>query len=924
MLSPGDRLGHYEIVSPIGAGGMGEVYKARDTRLDRPVALKVLNARARTDEDGKRRFAQEARTVSALNHPHIVTVYDIGSQDGIDFIAMEYVSGENLARRIDGKPMPVPRVLRYAGQIADALAAAHAGAIVHRDLKPANIMITERDEVKLLDFGLAKLGERTLSDEDATLTVLPQTMAGTLVGTAAYMSPEQVEEKPVGPEADVFAFGVVLYEMLTGARPFQGRSRIATMTAILHSEPPPVQDAAPDAPIELEHLVRLCLQKDPERRPREMKDVRTALEGIQIFSNSGVLSTARWQLIPPPRSRKPWWIGGAALAILASAALWYTGVLRRGSQSPVAREKVLTRLTSDPGFSGFPALSADGKLMAYASDRSGEGHLDIWVQQTEGGGEAIRLTNDDTDSYVPVFSPDGSKVAFRSEREGGGIYVVRSLGGQPRLLAANGRRPRFSPDGKWIAYWDGATGMGFVPGAAQVKLVPAEGGTPQAVRPDFALSAYPIWSADGSMLLFLGRRDSNVEPPVIDWWITPVGGGTPIATGAVGMLKARKLTPVPGDPAILPAVYSGDQVLFAAKLGDSTNVWDVTIPPNQGRVIGEPLRRTSGTNSEVQPTVSAGATVFASLTLTTGIWSVNWTGRGAAGLPGEMNRVTHGVSMDGYPSLTADGGRMVFISGRSGRPNVWLRDMRSGKETQLTAGTVSEMQPKISADGSTIAYAEDQPRPRKLQVVRAGAGGRFGTPQRLCEDCGIPTGVSRDGSLLLLEDGAARSPVLMDRRTGNRQQVLQAPDRWNIYAARFSNDGNWISFHSDLGRSGVRQIGVARLQPGLAPIPQAQWVAITDGKSMDREAVWGPGDNVLYFLSEREGFRCIWAQPLDPFTKQPRGAPFPVAHFHRISRSLGSMPGTVAAIALSVLPRQLVFALGEVSGNIWVQRDEGH
>ena len=819
MLSPGDRLGHYEVVSPIGAGGMGEVYKARDTRLDRPVALKVLNARARGDEDGKRRFAQEARTVSALNHPHIVTIYDIGSQDGIDFIAMEYVAGENLARHINGSPMPVHRVLRYAGQIADALAAAHARAIVHRDLKPANIMITARDEVKLLDFGLAKLGERTLSNDDPTMTVLPHTQVGTLVGTAAYMSPEQVEELPVGPEADVFAFGVVLYEMLTGMRPFQGNSKIATMTAILHTEPPPIQQTVPDAPVELEHLVRLCLQKDPNRRPREMKDVRTALEGIQIFSNSGVLSSSRLQLIPPRRGRKRLWIAAGALAVLIAAASWYTGLWQRGATPALPGDKVLTRLTSDPGFSGFPALSADGRLMAWASDRSGEGHLDIWVQQTEGGGDAIRLTSGDTDSYEPAFSPDGSKVAFRSERDGGGLYVVRSLGGQPQFLAPNGRRPRFSPDGKWIAYWEGSSGMGFVPGAAQVKLIPADGGAPQAIRPDFAFSSYPVWSADGSRLLFLGRRDPNVEPPEIDWWMMPAGGGPPIATGAIAALRTRRLTPVPGDPAIFPAVYSGDQVLFAAKLGDSTNIWEISIPPKPGRVTGEPQRRTSGTNTEVQPATAGSTAVFASLTLTTGIWSVNATGRAAPAESGELSRITHGVTMDGYPSLTADGARMVFVSSRSGRPNIWLRDMRTGKESQLTAGTMAESQPKISADGSTIAYVEDQPRPRKLYLVRSASGGRFGTSQRLCEDCGIPTGLTRDGSVLLLEEAVARSPVLMEWRTGKRRPATEAPDRWNIYAARFSHDGNWLSFHTDLGKSGVRQIAVVRLKPGFGDRP---------------------------------------------------------------------------------------------------------
>ena len=539
-----------------------------------------------------------------------------------------------------------------------------------------------------------------------------------------------------------------------------------------------------------------------------MKDVRTALEGIQIFSNSGLLSTSRLQLVPPSHGRRRLWTAAATLAALAAGGLWYTGVLRRNAP-PLSRDKVLTRLTSDSGFSGFPALSADGKLMAYASDRSGEGHLDIWVQQTEGGGDAIRLTADDTDSYEPAFSPDGSKVAYRSEREGGGIYVVRSLGGQPRLLAPSGRRPRFSPDGKWIAYAEGASGMGFVPGAAQVKLIPADGGASQAVQPNFAFSSYPVWSSDGSLLLFLGRRDPKIEPPEVDWWLTPAGGGTPTATGAIAALRARKLIPVPGDPAIVPAVYSGNQVLFAAKLGDSTNIWEIAIPAKPGRAIGEPRRRTSGTNTEVQPATSGNAAVFASLTLTTGIWSVNWKGQGAAA-DGEPSRITHGVTMDGYPSLSADGRRMVFVSARSGRPNIWLRDMRTGKESQLTAGTMAESQPKISADGSTIAYVEDQPRPRKLHIVSAAPGGRFGTSRRLCEDCGIPTGISRDGSLLLLEDGSARSPVLMDWRRGKRYQVTEAPNQWNIYAARFSQDGNWISFHTDLGKSGVRQIAVVR------------------------------------------------------------------------------------------------------------------
>ena len=260
----GRTIGHYEIAEKLGEGGMGAVYKARDVRLDRFVALKVLPAEKIADPDRKRRFAQEARSASALNHPNIVTIYDIGSADGVDFIAMEYVAGRTLAELIDRRGMPLAEVLKYAVQIGDALSTAHAAGLVHRDLKPANVMVTGRGLVKVLDFGLAKLTEPAPVDESAvTETARPQTELGVIVGTVAYMSPEQAEGKKVDARSDIFSFGTVLYEMVTGRRPFVGDTGPSTMAAILAKEPAPPSSVVGELPFELERAILRCLRKEP-------------------------------------------------------------------------------------------------------------------------------------------------------------------------------------------------------------------------------------------------------------------------------------------------------------------------------------------------------------------------------------------------------------------------------------------------------------------------------------------------------------------------------------------------------------------------------------------------------------------------------------------------------------------------------------
>ena len=314
-LSAGTRLGPYEILSKVGAGGMGEVYKARDTRLGRMVAIKVLPPGRVADKDRQRRFEQEAIAASALNHPNIVTVYDVGAQDGLAFLAMELVSGKSLDQSIPESGMRIGEILRVASQIADALSMAHANGIVHRDLKPANVMITPEGLVKVLDFGLAKVTQNAEGEDAETRTIAGHTDAGTVLGTAAYMSPEQTEGKPLDGRSDIFAFGSLLYEMATGQRAFQGGTPISTMSSVLRDDPPSCDQVRADLPAQLARVIARCLRKDPARRFQHMADLKVELEDLKQESDSGKLSASTAAVSQP--SRAPVWIAVAAFAAVA-------------------------------------------------------------------------------------------------------------------------------------------------------------------------------------------------------------------------------------------------------------------------------------------------------------------------------------------------------------------------------------------------------------------------------------------------------------------------------------------------------------------------------------------------------------------------------------------------------------------------------
>ncbi len=486
-IEVGSTLGRYRILSKIGEGGMGTVYRAHDLTLDRPVALKTLKRFAFVEPDRAKRFLQEARAASALNHPNIVTVHEAGEASGVSFIAMEYVKGDTLDRRIAAGPLSLVESLGVAVQIADALAAAHAGGIVHRDLKPGNIMITPEGRVKLLDFGLAKLTEDVLTS--SAVAAQPLTEEGAILGTAAYMSPEQAEGRPVDSRSDAFSFGSVLYEMESGKRAFEGESKISVLAAIVQKQPRPLRSMAPEAPVELELIVSRCLRKSPERRFQHMGDVKVALEDLLDDYEAGRLAppeTERPEAGPVGRRRWVRMAVGVAVGLALGWLVAWFGIGAGEDSTPTRKARTtLIQLTGGQGFAGGPSWSPDGAWVVYASDQGG--NLDLWKKPVEGGAE-VRLTSGPRDESRPAWSPDGRTIAFSVR--GRGVSVIPADGGQAVELVNFGANPVWTPDGQSILF--DAHGA--------IYRAPYAGGEPQRIVAGTSGVPHTEVSADGERI----------------------------------------------------------------------------------------------------------------------------------------------------------------------------------------------------------------------------------------------------------------------------------------------------------------------------------------------------------------------------------------------------------------------------------------
>jgi len=793
----GRTISHYEITEKLGEGGMGVVYKARDTRLKRFVALKVLPPDKVSDPERKQRFVQEAQSASALNHPNIVTVYDIDQADGVDFIAMEYVDGKTLDELIGRKGLKLNEALRVAIQIADALAEAHAAGIVHRDLKPGNVMVTPDGRVKVLDFGLAKLTETApAGPDDPTLTARQSTELGVVVGTAAYVSPEQAEGRKVDARSDIFSFGSMLYEMLTGRRAFRRDTPSLTLAAILHLEPAPLPEEIPG---ELHKVVARCLRKDPARRFQHMADLKVTLEELKEESESGTLTPAA----PRPVKRRRWlWMAGfAALAVLAAFAL-YRWLAERPA-GPFARMEI-TRLT-DTGKASAAAISPDGKYVAHAV--------------TEGGMSSLSLRNAANGSNVPMLPPaQGTFSNLQFSRDGNFLYYVLDTGTSPPALymmpvpSGNSKKlavfanigytgaARISPDEKRLAF---IRSVG--PNSSLlVENVDGSGERQVAARKFPEGLSSPVWSPDGSTIAYLtgtsrGATDHHLAA-------MPAQGGPERRIGTRTWYVVVPLEWMPDGRGLV--------AMAAEERGDPYQLWYVSYPGGDARRITNDLNNYGG----VSLTEDAGAMVTVQSDDSARIWVgssgdgasareiagplrtsgayLDWVGDGnivfsapdskqrshlwiAAADGSSQRQLTEAGPQDNQPSACGDGRRIVFSSYGAGGGHIWRVDLDGGNARQLTNGE-GEFGPSCSPDGTWLAYGSYDPK--SYGVWRIPIGG--GSPVRIWNEYGWSS-ISPDGTLVLVDEwfAAPRKVSVIPAAGGQPIATFEvgtiAPRRWS-------------------------------------------------------------------------------------------------------------------------------------------------
>ena len=899
---------------------MGEVYRARDTKLGRDVALKILPDLFAQDPDRLTRFQREAHVLASLNHPHIAAIYGFDEstpmrpgQPPIRALALEFVEGPTLAERIAQAAIPVDEALQVARQIVEALDAAHAQGVVHRDLKPANIKLRPDGTVKVLDFGLAKsIGDSADPAHSPTITAVSR--SGVILGTAAYMSPEQARGKPVDKRCDIWAFGCVLYEMLAARSAFGGETITDTLSAIISREPDwTLLPAA--TPAGVRRLLQHTLEKDPKERLRDIGDAAYDLRSAPI-ETAGAGSRARPSL-------KAWRIAAIA-ATAASLALGFLAWRNSAPTPAIQRTQQLMRVTSDSGFTTEPTISADGRFVAYASDRAGAGNLDIWVQQTDGGG-AVRLTADPTDDRQPSISPDGIRIAFRSDRSGGGVYVMPALGGDARLIAPQGRAPKFSPDGRSLAFWTGgwlaARGIGTV---RRTYIVDVNGGTPTQVAQGLASSGDPVWSPDGKSLLVYGREataGNAVEP---NWWLVPMGGGTPRRTNAYEALASAGIDLATTDAHPYPEAWTDEGVLFAATTRDYDvrSIWRMQLDARTAQVAGPPRRVTMGTTFDERPGSAPGRVVFAGLIRQ----------RLILGLPLDANagRSTGGVKVlrsdvadVARSTVSQDGSLIAFPRYDLDTASVWIRDVRSGIDRQIASTRRTPLNPVISSDGRWVAYTVTAAE----RGGGAGPGAGFvlqtegGSPRKVCDDCEIYQWLQSNRHVVAMPSGGPTvhlieietGKVIEVFPPGGRKAVDRPGDSVVATGGTFgrplvSPDERLIAF-THRNRTYVTQFA------GPRGFSADNWqLVLTPERAGERICGWSPDGRLLYFLLERDGFRCLHALRLNA-SAHPVGNMFVVHHLHDGSREWGS-----TGFSSAVVNGLFVFNQVGLTGNIWLLR----
>jgi serine/threonine protein kinase len=865
-IAKGVLLGPYEILNQIGEGGMGQVWRARDKRIGRDVAVKVLPESYQQGDERILRFEQEARAAGALNHPGLVTIFDVGTTDGAPYIVMEMLEGETLRDAVgDAFPVPLPvrKAVDYATQAASALAVAHEKGIVHRDLKPENLFITSDNRVKILDFGLAKLAAEATDVDGKRRTAKHLTSAGIAVGTPGYMSPEQVRAQAVDHRTDIFSLGSVIYEMLSGRPAFECFSAVETMHAVMNVEPPPLSTLVPNVPPALDAIVRHCMEKNPRERFQSARDLAFQLL-ILLRELDNKTTDIRWTTPQPEPKRPPYRAAIAvALAVLGLAAGGWALFRARNGGSGGDRPRVLKQLTFADGMEIFPTLAPDGKSFAYVSAQSG--NRDIYVQRVDGR-TAVNITSDSpSNDSEPAFSADGSQIAFRSERDGGGIFVMGVTGESVRRLTDFGHNPSWSPDGKRIVVATQRVEMqprNRMERFSELFLIDTQTGARRPLLQNVAGVAaktdgvQPNWSPHGDRIAYWGLSD---EFGSRDLWTIDPDAPQPKQT-VVPVTSDRALD---WNPAWSP---DGKYLYFGSDRDGTINLWRIAIDEKTGQPGGAPELMSLPAVFTGHFTVSqAGPIAYASVARSYRVVAMPFNA--ATGQTGPPRTVLEGsmeiLSFDPSP----DGQSLAFTTGGV-QEDLFLVDAAGKQLRQLTNDAARDRGAVWSPDGKTIYLYSNRDGALHVWSIGADGGGltRITDARDLqrtgAQNVYVPE-VSPDGHTLAAQSDAFPGLVHLDRPPGHRFEKLGG----NPNDARTANFPIWSP-------DGTRLVLTRQVEDLLSGFLVYSLAAHQFQRMLDRGIgpQWLPdGKHIAFFERHSIGILDVDSQTVttSPFTTLP-------------------------------------------------------
>ncbi len=774
----GKELGHYQILRQLGTGGMGEVYLAEDTKLGRKIALKILPPQFSQDAERKIRFEQEARAISALNHPNIITIHGIEKSDEVNFITTEYIEGQTLKEKIAEKSLTWQETVKIGIQIADALEEAHSVEIIHRDIKPANIMIRQNGIVKVLDFGLAKLAESKevefenkslFQDSSNRITKSQNTNTGTILGTINYMSPEQALGKEVDRRTDIFSFGVVLYEMLTGLRPFDGVSDAAVYTATLEHNPPAPSEINAEIPEDFDKIILRAIEKKREKRYQNISELKLDLKNLSENSNANLSVKTKFNFL---KLAIP-----LAIIILLTATIFFLMRDRQTEQTPITSNFSFSQLTTQNGEYLFPNLAPDGRSFLYSNHESG--NWDVYLKKIDENKSRNLTQNSSFNDIQAVFSPDGKQIAFRSERNGGGIFVMNSDGGNVKQITDVGFYPNWSPDGKEIVFckssFENPKNL-YVWNSSIIKINLETGERKEIYSEN---SFQPNWSPNGKRIAF---------------WAADKGGKRDIKTISRNGGEAVAVTDddiVDWNPVWSP---DGKYLYFASERGGSMNFWRVAIDEETGKVTGnvEPFTTPSTYSGNLSFARDGKTFTYAQETTSSNLFQAAFDEK-TEKINQDPLELIPGRKIDRNPSVSPDGEWIAFDGIRDKQEDLFVIKRDGTDLRQLTNDIYKDRAPRWSPDGANLIFYTNRSGKYESWTIKPD-----GSDLRQITSDATKVGQlsfwSPDGKRILQNIGGSE-PQIFDADEVKNLQVLPEnnPDFWGM-AFDWSSDGDKIAF----------------------------------------------------------------------------------------------------------------------------------